>query len=224
MKSFGEKIINFYGNLITPDVPSGIEVMNPYLEEDVMDVVQQFFNKYFPDEHPRRLIFGINPGRLGAGITGVGFTDPIRLEEICQIPNPFPRKRELSSDFIYHYLLEAYGGPELFYKDYFITSTYPLGFKENGKNINYYDRNDLQESLEDGILTHMQEQIDFGVHTDVAYCLGKGKNFKYLQKLNKTHAFFGEIKPLPHPRWVMQYRYHQRFDIATEMVEVLKNV
>jgi len=36
--------------------------------------------------------------------------------------------------------------------------------------------------------------------------MGQGKNFKYLKQLNDKHGFFAEIQPLPHPRWVMQYR------------------
>ena len=117
--SFAEKVIHFFDKIESPQVPEYIEVMNPFITEEVRDVVDQFYAKYFNDNNPRRLIFGINPGRFGAGITGVPFTDPIRLEEVCNIPNSFHKRQETSSVFVYNFI-EKYGGPEAFYKDYFI--------------------------------------------------------------------------------------------------------
>ncbi len=105
---------------------------------------------------------------------------------------------------------------------YFITAAFPLGFVSEGKNINYYDQRELQDGLEKLIIHYIKEQLKWNVKTDVAYCLGKGKNLKYLEKLNKKHEFFGEIRPLPHPRWVMQYRYRMRNDFAEEIALELK--
>jgi hypothetical protein len=219
--SFAEKVIHFFDKIESPQVPEYIEVMNPFITEEVRDVVDQFYAKYFNDNNPRRLIFGINPGRFGAGITGVPFTDPIRLEEVCNIPNSFHKRQETSSVFVYNFI-EKYGGPEAFYKDYFITGTFPLGFIFEGKNINYYDDKALQESLMELIVAYLEEQLSWNVKTDVAYCLGKGKNLKFLQKLNKQFGFFGEIRPVPHPRWVMQYRYKLRDDFALEIADEMR--
>jgi hypothetical protein len=219
--TFSEHVIEFVENLSAPGVPEGIEVMNPFLTEEVKSIVRQFYGKYYNDENPRRLIFGINPGRFGAGITGVPFTDPIRLENPCNITNTFHKRQELSSVFVYNFI-EKYGGPELFYKDYFITAAFPLGFVFEGKNINYYDQRPLQDGLEKLMVHYIKEQLDWNVKTDVAYCLGKGKNLKYLEKLNKKYEFFKEIKPLPHPRWVMQYRYKMKDDYAEQIALELK--
>ena len=41
---------------------------------------------------------------------------------------------------------------------------------------------------------------------EVCYCLGEGTNYKIFQRLNAKHSFFKEIIPLPHPRFIMQYR------------------
>ena len=49
----------------------------------------------------RHLLLGINPGRFGGGVTGIPFTDPIRLQNVCGIENNFEKKQELSSVFIY---------------------------------------------------------------------------------------------------------------------------
>lgn len=221
--TFADNVIGFFNQLQTPKVPNGIGVMNPYLTEEVRGIVRDFYSKFYGDNNPRRLIFGINPGRFGSGITGISFTDPIRLEDVCGIGNSFHKRQETSSVFVYNFI-DKYGGPEAFYRDYFITATFPLGFLFEGKNINYYDDKALQESVFDLIIFYLKEQLSWNVKTDVAYCLGKGKNLKFLQKLNKEHQFFGEIKPLPHPRWVMQYRYKMRDDFAMEIAQELGNL
>ena len=56
------------------------------------------------------------------------------------------------------------------------------------------------------MIDHMKEKIALFGDDRIAFSLGQGKNFQYLQKINQTHRLFREIKPLPHPRWVMQYR------------------
>jgi len=70
--------------------------MYPYKDEEVKRVTGVFFKKYYNDRKHRTLILGINPGRFGAGVTGLTFTDPIRLEAECGIPNKFDKKQELS--------------------------------------------------------------------------------------------------------------------------------
>ncbi len=164
-----------------------------------------FYEKFYSDINPRIFIFGINPGRFGAGVTGVPFTDPIRLKEECNIDNDFAKKPELSSIYVYQFI-GAYGGLELFYKNFYITSLSPLGFTKNGININYYDDRKLQETVEPFILESIRTQQQFGTSRKVALCMGQGKNAAYFQKINEKHHFFEQIIPLPHPRWVMQYR------------------
>ena len=51
------------------------------------------------------------------------------------------------------------------------------------------------------IIKSIQQQIEIGARQDVAFSLGKGKNFKYFKNLNDKHSFFEKIIPLPHPRW-----------------------
>ncbi len=109
-----EKLQQFYFNLnIGVTLPDGIEVMNPYENPAVQQICSDFFNKFYLEDRSRKLILGINPGRFGAGITGITFTDPVRLEETCGIPNLFHKKQELSSVFIYD-MIEAFGGVQAF--------------------------------------------------------------------------------------------------------------
>ena len=222
--SYAEKIIRFLTTLsLDIPLPGGIEVMNPYLRKEVRQGVEAFYKKYYPGDTPRTFLLGINPGRCGAGITGISFTDPIRLEEVCGIPNPFEKKQEISSVFIYD-MIKAYGGPEKFYGNFYITAVCPLGFVKEGKNINYYDLRELQEAVTPFIISTIREQLAFGANREKAFCIGEGKNYKFLLKLNREHHFFDKILPLPHPRFVMQYRYKKREEYVQRYLEVLKSV
>jgi hypothetical protein len=204
--SCAEAILAFYKGL-RPDfaVPEGVSVMNPYAQPETWALASQFYRKYYKDTNPRVYIFGINPGRFGAGLTGVPFTDPIRLAEKCGIANDMPKKPELSSGFIYD-LIDAFGGVEAFYRRFYITALSPLGYTLNGKNLNYYDNKELIRDVEPFVLDCIRIQQATIQTTDTVYCMGEGANYKYFSKLNGQHGFFKEIIPLPHPRWVMQYR------------------
>src|SRR5690606_34311018 len=109
-------------------LPQGIAVMNPFREQGpAASVSELFYRKYYSDNIPRNFIIGINPGRFGAGQTGVPFTDPIRLQERCNIPFPGEPLREVSSVFMYE-MMDAFGSIERFYKMFYIHSVCPLGF------------------------------------------------------------------------------------------------
>jgi len=204
--TFSKKVLAFYKSL-TLDLkrPAKVQVMNPYQDATTFKVCQQFYQKFYNDSNTRTLILGINPGRMGGGITGVPFTDPDKLERYCGIANNFTKKSELSAYFIYR-MIEAYGGVEKFYSNYFIGAVCPLGFTKDGKNLNYYDQKDLLKTVYPFIVKSLTAQLTFGVNTKVCYCLGEGQNFKFLNTLNEKHKFFKTIIPLPHPRFIMQYR------------------
>jgi hypothetical protein len=151
------------------------------------------------------MIIGINPGRFGAGLTGIPFIDPIKLESLCGIKNDLPKKPELSADYVMR-VIEGYGGLKKFYSTFYINSVSPLGFTFEGKNLNYYDTQGLVKSVEPFIYRSLSTQINFGIDRTVAFCLGEGANFKYLSGVNALHHFFDEIVPLAHPRFIMQYK------------------
>ena len=205
--TFGEKVLKF--NQWLKDSPpltsKNIEILQPFENGEVQRVNQIFYHKYFSDGSPRTFILGINPGRLGAGVTGIPFTDPVQLEMSCGISNNFVQRGELSSEFSYH-MINKLGGTTDFYNRFYLTSVCPLGFMKNGINLNYYDDKELELSTLSFIHESMLRQLDFNANREIAFVLGEGKNFKFFSKLNSTRGYFKELIPLPHPRFIMQYK------------------
>ncbi|MEI9920633.1 MAG: uracil-DNA glycosylase family protein [Bacteroidota bacterium] len=201
-----DSILTFLKDLkITAKLPKGVEVLSPYENLQTFGLCKQFYHKYYHDDKQRTLLLGINPGRFGSGLTGVSFTDPVKLEKYCGIPNDLPKKVELSADFIYA-MIHEYGGIESFYDKYFISSVCPLGFISGGKNINYYDIPKLEKAITPFIIESLNKLIDMGMSPEKVFCIGGDKNLKSLTRLNEKHHWFKEIFPLPHPRFIMQYR------------------
>ncbi len=212
MTTFADRVIAFNKDLnFTGTLPPGVGIMNPFREsETVLETSSQFYRKYYSDNNPRHIILGINPGRFGSGVTGVPFTDSKRLVSECQIPYSGKQTHEPSSVFVYD-VINAFGGPEAFYKHFYIHSICPLGFtttsaKGQEVNYNYYDSPALTAAVYDFIVESTRKQMAFGIQTDVAFCFGTGKNEKFLRKLNEKEKFFGEIIALEHPRFIMQYK------------------
>jgi len=219
--TFADRILDFYSTLkIKEQLPQGVGILNPYKKAEVMKVCTAFYNKYYNDTKGRIMILGINPGRFGAGVTGIPFTDPIKLEQDCGIKNNFEKRGELSSDFIYR-LIDKMGGPAHFYRHFYLGAVSPLGFVKDGKNYNYYDSRELTHTLKAFITKSLVEQIGFGIMFKRCYVLGQGKNYNYLKMLNLDLKLFDELIPLPHPRWVMQYRRKQLDEILVKTVNTL---
>jgi hypothetical protein len=203
---YSDNILRFYKQLnITQKLPKGVLVMNPYQEGYTFDLCRKFYTRFYNDKNPRTLLLGINPGRFGSGTTGISFTDPVKLEKEYGIENNLIKKSELSADFMLK-MMNAFGGPKEFYRHYFISSVSPLGFTKAGININYYDDKKLERALMPFIIDSIEKMIAFGCNRNVCFCIGEGKNLDFLSKLNEKQKWFKEIKGLPHPRFIMQYR------------------
>ncbi len=220
-KIFAESVMQYYRQLQPPtNLPADVEVMNPYQNEATLEIAAKFYRKYYGDSRQRIMLFGINPGRFGAGVTGVPFTDPLKLEEVCDIPNDLDKKPELSSRFI-NEMIMAYGGPEKFYDKYFISGVSPLGYLREGINLNYYDIKGYKPMFEQYVADQIKAQLNFGIDQSVAYSIGKGLNIKYLKYINDKYGFFEKVLPLSHPRWVMQYRLKRKEEFIQEYLDVL---
>lgn len=223
MSTFADRVIDFHKNLeLRTKLPAKIKVLNPYRDNEyIMEIFSEFYHRFFDDQNHRKLIVGINPGRFGAGVTGIPFTDTKRLLEFGNIKIAAFQTHEPSSVFVYEFI-EAYGGAEKFYTDFYINSVCPLGFirknkKSNWVNCNYYDYSTLFKAVKPFIISTLKQQINFGIDTSVCYSLGI-KNAEYLEKINREEKFFDEIIPLPHPRYIMQYKSKTKDDYIEEYV------
>lgn len=226
MMTIAEKIkaynrsLDFKGSL-----PQGISIMNPYQNLAILQLTDTFYDKYYADKQSRRLILGINPGRLGAGATGIPFTDTKRLQADCAIPFSGFETHEPSSVFVYD-VIAAYGGVAAFYSHFYINSVCPLGFTKTNErgaevNYNYYDSRDLTEAVYAFIVANIEQLLHLGFDASTCFCLGMGENFKFLNKLNRAKKYFGSIVPLDHPRFVMQYRLKSKEAYVAKYCEAL---
>lgn len=223
-----QKILQFYKELDLDEslLDKETKVMNPYQENgsEVKRILSEFYQKYYSDTKKRHLILGINPGRLGAGLTGIPFTDTKALREDCKIETAIETS-ETSAEYVYTFI-RHFGGPEKFYQRYFIGAACPLGFTHLNKkghwvNWNYYDSALLYNSVKSFMIEQLKKQIELCGSNEKAIIWGNGKNFKFLNEINKEEKLFKELIPLEHPRYIMQYKrksidlylekYHQVF-------------
>lgn len=229
IKPFSDKVIDFNRNLVyTGNLPKGFKVINPYLENpETMTVMSHFYHKYYNDTKPRRFIMGINPGRYGAAVTGVPFTDTKRLESVCGIKMESARSHEVSSVFIYE-MINEYGGAAAFYQRFYINSPFPLAIlrqTKNGKwlNANYYDDPLLFKMTKDFIISSLKKQVSLGLETSEIIVLGK-KNASYIEKLNKEEKLFDHLTVVEHPRFIQQYKSKEKQLYIDKYILALNNL
>ncbi|MGE5457694.1 MAG: uracil-DNA glycosylase family protein, partial [Methanococcaceae archaeon] len=72
------------------------------------------------------------------------------------------------------------------------------------------------------IIRSIRNQLKFGIINDLCFCMGTGKNARYLTELNEREHFFGKIVPLEHPRFVMQYRTKRKQEYIDKYMQLLK--
>lgn len=215
ISNIAENVIAFNRGLhYSGELPDDFQVLNPFMENpETMQVMEMFYRKYYNDSHRRRFIIGINPGRHGAGVTGVPFTDTKRLESVCGIPMHSAHTHEVSSLFIYD-MIAAYGGADLFYRHFYINSPFPLAIirrTKNGNwlNANYYDDRALFEMVKRFMVETLKKHIAIGLDTAEVFVLGK-KNADFIARLNQTEQLVEQITVLEHPRYIQQYKSKEK--------------
>lgn len=209
MRSFAEAFLMWYESLRFPEpLPKGIVLLDPRCDERVRQAVRAFAKRFYDDRNPRIGVFGINPGRFGAGVTGIIFTDPVALREVCGIPNDLGERRELSGTFVYR-TIAAFGGPDAFFARFYLSALSPLGYVRSGKNLNFYDDPALEVAARGFIVESLRMQKTFPLRHEVAIILGSGKLRTIAQELNTEYGFFDRLLYVEHPRFVAQYRRRQ---------------
>lgn len=209
--SFADKIITFNTQLkYQGNLPEGFQVLNPYLNNpETLTVMRRFYHKYYNDNNQRKFIIGINPSRNGAGVTDIPFTDTKRLKSVCGIEMKSAHTHEISSVYLYD-VIEAFGGAEKFYHQFYINSPFPLTIIRRTKgnnwvNANYYDDKNLFTHVKNFMIASLKDHITLGLNTDEVFVLGV-KNAYFIKKINEEINFFNKITVLEHPRYIQQYK------------------
>ncbi len=88
--TFGEKVLHFNNELskINIDLPDGFKIINPFNgsnKEQIKEVTNKFYNIYYNDNNPRRLIIGSSPARRGTAVTGIPYEDATHLQNTTGI-------------------------------------------------------------------------------------------------------------------------------------------
>ena len=229
-KTFAQKVIQFDENLsnISIELPEGFKIINPFngdKKETVRKISTSFYKRFYNDRNNRRLILGSSPARRGTAVTGVPFEDALHLQKETGIIIDKFYINKSSSGFLYE-VIEKYGGCEKFYSDFYMNFVCPIWIvktNSKGKNVNcnYYDNKKLQETLYSLIINSIKSQINFGIDTSVCYCIGSGKNYDFMTKINNKYHFFKKIIPLEHPRFIMQYNSKHKDEFLKKYLEAL---
>src|SRR5690242_17041424 len=228
MKTFADKVISFNKNIsFKGSLPDKVSIMNPFKEnKEALRISSEFYRKFYDDPNKRHVSFGINPGRFGAGITGVPFTDTKRLWSECGIEFPGKPTHEPSATFVYE-VINQYVGVRKFYGDFYIQSLCPLGFTITNRlgkeiNYNYYDSQELTRCVYNFMVANIKKQISFGISTDIGFLFGTGKTATFFKKLNDEFQFFKRVIPLEHPRFIMQYKSKSKELYVKKYLEAFK--
>lgn len=213
-RTFAEQVIEFNKNLYyRGKLPDDFMVMNPYLDNpETLEVMKQFYRKYYNDSNRRKFLLGINPSRHGSGVTGVPFTDTKRLESICGIKMTSAYTHEVSSVFVYDMIAE-YGGAGEFYREVYINSPFPLAIVRKSKsgwvNTNYYDDKALFNEVKDFMIDSLKNHLSLNLDTSEVFIMGK-KNADFIGKINHEANLFEKMTVLEHPRYIQQYKSKEK--------------
>ena len=112
---------------------SNISVLDGFL--DNWETITKFNKSYYDRNLPKTVICGINPGKNGAGKTGIPFLDFTSLSKM--IDSVDRQDTERSSQFFYDIVQEI--GVKEFYKSFYVTNISWVGYISGNKNVNYYD-------------------------------------------------------------------------------------
>lgn len=116
-------------------------------------LVTDFYKLYYCNNRNRIVLCGINPGKLGAGKTGVPFLDFKSLSKM--LPNIKDTDCELSAQFIYSVI--THFGNKTFFDNVYLTNISWFGFTKDNNNFNYYNMDqDLQDEFTSGFIEEME--------------------------------------------------------------------
>jgi len=175
--------------------------------------IEAFWQRYWQGNIPRIMLCGINPGRFGAGQTGIPFIDFLSLSRL--IDDVERQDAEKSASFFFK-VAEAFG-IEAFFRTFYISNVSSVGYlASSAKNLNYYD---LPRPALNIVERNFLEEISIVQPTHV------------ISLSKEVHATIRRLLPkqidtafrLPHPSWIMTYRQSEQATWVEKYLEVLNN-
>lgn len=193
---------------------NNVNILSDFL--DNKQNIIQFHERYIKNSKPKIVLCGINPGRFGAGLTGIPFIDFNSLGKML----PFVESitSEKSAGFFFS-VIQEFGIVE-FYKNFHVTNLSWYGFCKcnKGSNVNYYDlRTDIQRYLIDIFvreIEYINPEVIIPLSTQV---------YHELRALKESGEIKAEIGPrLNHPSWITTYRSRELSHWRNQYISVLK--
>jgi hypothetical protein len=194
-----DSIIHLHNNFYTK-LKSNLDVRDTLEREKIaildgfnknIELVRRYYQKVYSTEAKRVVLCGINPGKNGAGKTGIPFLD---FRAVSQILSGIGQDdREQSAQFILSIINEI--GSESFYKNVYMTNISWFGFTKDGNNLNYYD---LPSPLPTTFTDSFIEEMDI-VQPKVIVPLSKEVEQTLKQMINNGRLRYPIAKRLPHP-------------------------
>lgn len=169
--------------------PNGIAILSDFLSN--WGNIERFYSTYYGPQFPPTVLCGLNPGRHGAGKTGVPFLDFISLSKLLSGVNRSDTER--SAQFFFK--IVSHFGAKAFFRSFYVTNVSWVGFIKAGKNVNYDD--DLPSQAIDFIHRMLTSEMEV-VRPKRIISLSKSVHRTI------TDLFGGTVDTrvcLPHPNW-----------------------
>lgn len=189
--------VNFHTKLLKDDVSrellnqENVTILGGFNEN--IELVRHYYQTVYAKEGKRVVLCGINPGRNGAGKTGIPFIDYRSASQLLPDVNHVDKER--SSQFIYSVIEEV--GIDLFYKNIYMTNISWFGFTKGGNNINYYE---LPTPLPTVFTDSFIEEMNI-IQPKLIVPLSKEVEFTLRQIKKGGRLPFPLAERLPHPNY-----------------------
>lgn len=172
--------------------------------------IDTFWRTYYGGAVPRVVLCGINPGRHGAGKTGIPFLD---FQLLSQLISGIDRQdSERSARFFFQVVRQF--GVAAFFHSFYVTNVASVGFIRDGKNLNY---DALPASALEVVERNFLQEMEIVQPTHVISLSNVVQ--KTVRKLLPTTVDCS--MRLPHPSWITTYRGNEMDKWAARYLAVL---
>ena len=162
--------------------------------------IAKYYERYVSEKPNKIVLCGLNPGRFGAGLTGVPFIDFKSLSEM--IPEVDRQETENSAQFFFEVIKKI--GVEKFYENCYVTNVSKFGYsrKSSSKNVNYPE---LPEIAQNWLFQKFIDEMNL-IKPKLIIPLSKNVEgtLKMLSQNQQLNFKIGDR--LNHPSWIMIYR------------------